>query len=143
MEAQRTEFTHSIVRMRFLVDFPLILAPMLEILARRVILGELGLGGVGAAAVLIFPSAYGMRCGANQQQPGGCPNQRCSLQHRQVLLQDRQTGGANPAHFPVCHQRLDMKGERFAAPLNISPRAPSKGHIVRRDADGRVRGSGS
>ena len=40
---------------------------MLEILARRVILGELGLGGVSAAAVLIFRSAYGMNCGADQQ----------------------------------------------------------------------------
>ena len=31
---------------------------LLELLARRVILGELGLGGVTAAAVLIFRSVY-------------------------------------------------------------------------------------
>jgi hypothetical protein len=37
--------------MRFLVDFPLILAPMLELLARRVIVGESSFGRVSATAV--------------------------------------------------------------------------------------------
>ena len=41
----------SVVRMRFLIDFPLVLTPMLEILPGRVIVGELSLSRVSATAV--------------------------------------------------------------------------------------------